>query len=555
MYAPGRVIPPIHTDYTGCFVAGCIFAVVGFILLIAATTLFTFNPFNGTGGGGFILVVTSPIWGTLLFAIIKIVAAVSKPPAQQQILDDMQYVENEETYRQQLAAWRAQDAPDYEEYRETPLAVLGAPSIGTLAWCYGHYFTIPEPELSKHMIVIGGSGTGKTVSLMRIAYLAAAIYGYRVHYIDAKGDRDTAAQFLCNMRNAGITARMFPRQIFNGFKGDSTALLNRLMAVVDFSEPYYEDMTQDVLYTVLNDQKRGVPHNSRDLLQRLNMLLAIDPKNKGIEGVILRYRSFFNAVAGSLDNGFSWEDTQASYILLDGLSLKKQAASLGRFLLEDFAHYAVSRKQKGKDLLIVDEYSALSTGADAANLVERIRSYGCSVILSSQSYAALGEPRDADRILAAANILMLHRCDAPDQLAARAGRQERMQQVVQYGGNIDAQIVGGGRAQTIDDHSLHPDYVRRLQVGEAITISHGLFTKAQVTPAPPIDPKMLQKARAWIDQPAQALPPQHGPQMGNTGQPGTPLTLPDPATTTRPHRTPPPQQTQPNVYPHPPELL
>lgn len=38
---------------------------------------------------------------------------------------------------------------------------------------------------------------------------------------------------------------------------------------------------------------------------------------------------------------------EAGYILLKGLELKDQTASLGRYILEDFAHYVSTRKAKG----------------------------------------------------------------------------------------------------------------------------------------------------------------------------------------------------------------
>ena len=41
-------------------------------------------------------------------------------------------------------------------------------------------------------------------------------------------------------------------------------------------------------------------------------------------------------------------------------------------------------------LLVIDEFSALSMASDAANLLERVRSFGASVVVSSQSYGGSG---------------------------------------------------------------------------------------------------------------------------------------------------------------------
>jgi hypothetical protein len=105
-----------------------------------------------------------------------------------------------------------------------------------------------EVELQKHGVVIGGSGSGKTITLLRLAYLAAKCYGYRVFFVDAKADKPTAALFTAIMHeSAGVNVRLFPASSFDGWRGDGRAILNRLMAVESFSEPYYKAVTKTVL--------------------------------------------------------------------------------------------------------------------------------------------------------------------------------------------------------------------------------------------------------------------------------------------------------------------
>jgi len=133
---------------------------------------------------------------------------------------------------------------------------------------------------------------------------------------------------------------------------------------------------------------------------------------------------------GKLDGDWAFEDADAAYVLLDGLALKEEAAGLGRFLIEDFAHYVGRRKPIDRRvLLVVDEFSTLSMDADAANLFERVRSLGASVIVSSQSYAGLG--LGADRILDAAAGLICHQSADPERLAARAGTRPSIERTIQ----------------------------------------------------------------------------------------------------------------------------
>jgi len=89
--------------------------------------------------------------------------------------------------------------------------VLGVPVGGDLDWMKGGWFTYPAPMLGRHLVLIGASNTGKTETSKRLAYEAAKVYGWRVFYLDCKGDSGTAAEFLDAMRAAGCDqVTLFP---------------------------------------------------------------------------------------------------------------------------------------------------------------------------------------------------------------------------------------------------------------------------------------------------------------------------------------------------------
>src|SRR6185436_6500772 len=84
---------------------------------------------------------------------------------------------------------------------------------------------------------------------------------------------------------------------------------------------------------------------------------------ESVNGVQRRYFGFFDSLDTKLDGGWSFDTVDAGYILLDGLALKEEARSLGRYLMEDFANYVAKRKPAEETvLLIVDEFSAISSG-------------------------------------------------------------------------------------------------------------------------------------------------------------------------------------------------
>ena len=384
------------------------------------------------------------------------------------------------------AAHRATKVPE----RVGERLVLGAPIIGDLSsWVVGGSFTYPPEVLGRHLVVVGGSGTGKTETLLRLAYGAARVYGWRVIYLDAKGDYTTAARFFAAMQKAGLDrVALFPAQAYDGWRGGATAILNRLMAIEDYSEPYYKSMAKLLLGLAVNAPP-APPGSSDELLARLRLeelkqLYAGQPEAadlaeiKGSEarGAYHRYRGFFDSLAGKLDGGWAYEDVEAAYVLLDGLALKEEASSLGRYLLEDFAHYVARRKPANQHvLLIVDEFSALAGGADAANLFERVRSYGAAVIVSSQSYAGLG--KGADRILDAAAGLIVHQCADPERLVARAGARKQLEMSIQL---ADSAPTGMGSGRMQETFRVRPDQARQLAPGECFIIAGGRAQKVRV---------------------------------------------------------------------------
>jgi hypothetical protein len=142
------------------------------------------------------------------------------------------------------AAQKVKQAP--EQIKDLP--IIGLPISGDLPqWKVKEWLTYPAELLNRHAVIIGGSGTGKTEFLLRVAYLVAKVLKWKVFYIDAKGDYEVANRFMATMAHAGVTqASMFPDFAYNGWKGDATAILNRLMAIEDYSEPYYRAIAKTV---------------------------------------------------------------------------------------------------------------------------------------------------------------------------------------------------------------------------------------------------------------------------------------------------------------------
>jgi len=176
------------------------------------------------------------------------------------------------------------------------------------------WFTLPEQAVAHHLVCVGASGSGKTETLLRIAYGVAKVYGWQVLFLDAKGDRQTAVRFVAAMLQAGRQQiKMFPAAFYDGWRGDGNALLNRLIAIEDYSDAYYKGMAKLMLSLAITVPS-GLPKNSRELLARLRLdtltaaykglpeeaeVLQIRPRDA--TGVYNRYRAFFGMIGSRLD--------------------------------------------------------------------------------------------------------------------------------------------------------------------------------------------------------------------------------------------------------------
>ena len=375
-------------------------------------------------------------------------------------------------------------------------------------------FTLSPQMMARPSVIIGGSGSGKTETALKTAYLEASINHADVIVIDAKGDDELAPRFVAAMRKAGKQRiKVFPVSSYYGWVGDTRALYNRLMAVQTFSEPYYENMSSLMLDLALN-APGGVPRSSDEFLQNLTLehlkvryrglpeqreLDRIKPDDAN--GVYNRYRAFFRALRGKLDSGFTFDEADAVYIKLDTIAFAKEASSIGRYLIEELSHYITVRKLKGKRvLIIIDEVSALAI-EHIANLSERLRSFGGAVMLACQSEEGLAKSQDErNRILKASHMLILHSCSSPEKLIERAGKHK----TVNAGWSIrDQEGTGYGTLHMQDEYIIPSDDARRLDVGECFVIVQGAAYKVHVAPMK-LDPVSLADAQVYIEQQARS---------------------------------------------------
>jgi hypothetical protein len=350
-------------------------------------------------------------------------------------------------------------------------------------------------RLCRHMLVCGATGSGKTETLLRLAWTIAKTNGTPVFYLDGKGDRKTAERFSGLMADAGRRCRVFPNEPFDGWRGSAREIHGRLMEIVDYATDgpasWYRDIAKNVLGFVC-EHPDGPPRSSTQALARMD-LPALQAAHTGssalgaltkeqVRQVRLRYQAFFGQTRGMLDGTWAWEDTNAAYLLLDTLTLREETDGLARFLFEDFAHYFTTRKPHEQFcVLIVDEFSALASSTSMAGRVEQARGFHTSLVLAPQVVAGMGGEEQAERILGSVETVICHRVNTPERIAALAGTRERPEYSIHYD---EEGANGEGSVRIQHQFKVEPNTVRSLEPGEAYLISRGRAMRAHILTAP-----------------------------------------------------------------------
>jgi len=424
-----------------------------------------------------------------------------------------------------------------------PLAVgKGRVVMGATIRAIGHRWrpacAVPYQAMSRHQVVIGSSGCGKTNLMMRTwaGWYAAALAAHdRAHaarplliVLDCKGGPDArvkAARTRRLLHGAGARrVAIWPDDatisLWDLPPAGLAVTLFQLIESGTGPAAYYADVTQAVI-TLAVTAPPAPPASAAAFMDRLDhgwlhaawagdpaRLAAVTAARRVLPDVNLRYRTLLSRLGPGLDGPGTLRDADAWYFILEGTREQSVAEAQALALTELVAHAATSPAAQPRVILLAcDDYSAVSGRVPLWQLYERGRSLGIGVQVSAQSWQGLGRDDDERRRICATadGGIWLMRTPYPQPVCELAGTRRIIETATKVIGGVWGD-EGSSRVQHA--WTADPGIARRLAVGQAGYIHSGGCTWVQIArpkpsplplPAPPPPP-------ATVIPPAPARP-------------------------------------------------
>jgi hypothetical protein len=383
---------------------------------------------------------------------------------------------------------------------------------------------VSDGELNGHCLVLGATGAGKTTTLMNFIE-SACVRGIPLILVDGKGERE----FLERVKK--LAAR-YGRK-FYGFSmagegcsmhynplrhGNYTELKDKLIAITEWTEPHYKLMAERYLQSSIRMlQMSGVRidlGNIADMLDPGDIVLAarklakdgmideyelkrfagmVDESKRDISGLVNRIAVFAESEIGyllkdtdedediTIDLVSAIHNDGVVFFSLDSLRFPEYSRLLGRLIVIDLKTVAARMFGRGKKVFSIFDEFGVFAGIQVTDYINKSRGAGFHVILSTQELADLrtgGDEELMEQVLGNTNVKIIHRQDVPasaELLSSLIGTREDMSITRQIN---EAGATGMGTISEQRSFIVHPDEIKRLEVGEAFVLKK--FPKFEV---------------------------------------------------------------------------
>jgi conjugal transfer pilus assembly protein TraD len=376
--------------------------------------------------------------------------------------------------------------------------------------------TIPVGyESGSHTLVLGATGSGKTVSEVWIA-CRLIDEGHGAIVVDPKGDRMLHNELQAAAARRGTRFLEWTPEgplAYNPYaQGSDTEIADKALSGETFTEPHYLRQAQRYLgHAIRVMHSAGVPVTPVSLVKQLDPAeLEFTARQLPEEGasVVLAYLDSLTDrqkrdLAGVRDrlsimaesDASEWLDPSAGnsaldiqnavadravvYFRLDSDRRPLLAGMLAAAIVGDLIAL-VARLQANPvaTVVVIDEFSAVAAD-QVARLFGRARSAGVSLILGTQELADLKTAADGLRDQTVGNVatVVAHRQNVPESaelIAAVAGTKPVWVTTQQ----TEQGLIGGGPTSRGSrrrgyEYEIHPSNIKRLRTGFAAVITPG----------------------------------------------------------------------------------
>ncbi len=430
------------------------------------------------------------------------------------------------------------------------LAARGRIPVGGTIRVIGHrwhpVFALPADACSRHMVVVGSTGSGKTNLMIRLwaGWFTATLQQARAGrgprplliVLDCKGGRDARVKadrtrrllYGAGARRVAVWPDEARLSLWDLPPQDLAVLLYQMIESGTGGAAYYADVMQAALNLAVT-APCGPPVNTAGFLARLDAkwlhyawadgrhpgeLARVSAAARHLPDIQLRYATLLARLGPALDGPGTLAEADAWYCILEGTREPSVAEAQAMALTELAARAATALDGEPRTILLAaDDYSAVAARVPVSNLYERGRSLGIGVQVSAQTWQGLGRDDDERyRIAATADggVFVLH-TPHPEPLTALAGQRRVLETAHRLVGNTWGE-EGTTRIQRA--WIADPDLIRHLQVGQACYIHRGAATFVQVARPKPSPLTLLPPPAAPVPaaEPARPAPePQHEP--------------------------------------------
>ncbi len=410
----------------------------------------------------------------------------------------------------------------------------------TLGPIQNHFFkseTLTEREMNHHVHVVGASGYGKSVFLLKaVKALMLANRGFL--YLDLKADLETRIEIsdyahlakressvqLFSISNPSISTTYNPLS-----SGSATQFRDRIMTSFNWSEEFYKNEAGSFLLKILlvlvylRDHKSGrldffelyktlteyefiyeltqqIPNEEvrlKDFAISCFEYIKDRSTYSNLQGLRSQIENLIFSDFGELlrenENGINFfksiQNKKVLLLMLDSRSYPESSVALGRFILQDLK--ATSAKvdaeiEKALRLqfnVIIDEFSDFAQD-DFVSFLDRARSSRMPIMIAHQELCDLKRisPHFEGRLMgniAVMYVFLQKRPESAEIIAKTAGTKISIKKTEATEKFLFFDIPTGKKStREVEEFIIHPNEIKSLKVGECIAIKKYPYSRA-----------------------------------------------------------------------------